>query len=330
MADLRPQEGFDALDKMGRIREIEAGDYSEVAKEYARVLKEGKTSLIACPTHSEGAKISSAVRLQLREEGLIGKDDIILPRLVPLQWDDAERGDVHNYQPGMVAHFFTSIRKWKAGEKVVVTAQNAPELSKTAAEERAGRSSPERPRFQVYRQDVLPVALGEKLRVTRNGKTKDGTHIVSNGEIITVKGLTKSGDLIDHRGWVLKKDFEHLAGGHVVTAIPSQGKTLDRPIGVATAESYPSVRADWQYVTSSRGREPILLFTDEKARLRELVKREDKRISAIELMREPRKPWLRRTRERISRLRERAMVAVGVATKGVQKNLGARELSYGR
>jgi ATP-dependent exoDNAse (exonuclease V) alpha subunit len=314
MAHSRPEKGFDALDRLGYIREIERDDYGPVAAEYARAIKEGKSALIACPTHSEGRKIATAVRERLRAEGLIGKEEQVLPRLVPTQWTEAERADSENYESGMVAHFFRARGRTRAGEKVPVIAENASELASAAA------------KHQVYRRDVLPVAAGDKLRVTRNGKTRDGEHAVNNGEIVTVRGFTAEGDVIDERGWVIGRNFEHLAHGYVVTAIPSQGKTVDRPIGVATQESYPAVRDDWQYVTASRGREPILLFTDDKRRLRQLVARADKRLSAVELLgQSKRRSLAARARARIARMRRRGMLAMRLAARSVAAGLAARE-----
>jgi hypothetical protein len=54
-------------------------------------------------------------------------------------------------------------------------------------------------RFEVYRPAQLGIAVGDRIRVTKKGVTKDRRHKLRNGGIFTVAGFTPRGNLIiDH------------------------------------------------------------------------------------------------------------------------------------
>jgi hypothetical protein len=55
-------------------------------------------------------------------------------------------------------------------------------------------------RFEVYRPAQLPLAVGDRVRVTAGGKTRDGQHRLANGALFTVQGFTRQGDPIVERG----------------------------------------------------------------------------------------------------------------------------------
>ena len=64
--------------------------------------------------------------------------------------------------------------------------------------------------------------------MTANGRTADGRHRLNNGALYTVKGFTPAGDVVVDNGWVIGRDFGHVAHGYVVTSHASQGKTVDK------------------------------------------------------------------------------------------------------
>ena len=61
-------------------------------------------------------------------------------------------------------------------------------------------------RYTVYRQHELRLAKGDKIRITKGGKTREGTRL-NNGDIFTVKGFTRGGHIRLHTGKVLDKKF---------------------------------------------------------------------------------------------------------------------------
>ncbi len=266
-------EAFDKLDAMGSVKLMPVWDkYEGVAKDYVEKLEAEKdkthAALIVCPTHSEGDKVQAEVRHLLRKKGIIKGEDRVFTQMKPLQWTDAERSDLSRYDGSEVVEFR---EPFKATRRVV--AANALEKIATVDPKH----------FAPYRLARIGIAANDQLRITANGKTKDG-RALSRGDVVTVKGFDKDGNIVDHRDWVIPKEFGHIAHNYVNTVYAAQGRTVKHVIGVASAESLPALNRESFHVTASRGRQTFNLYTDSKQDLRQAVQRSNPRISATELL----------------------------------------------
>jgi hypothetical protein len=209
--------GLKKLDALGWVKLMPEGkEYTPLAVDYVQAMSRGESAMIVCPTHAEGAKVTEAVRGQLRNVGLLGEEEQELPRLVPLHWTQAERNEAEHYTGEEMVQFHRKVGGFQAGERRKA-AEILPSLN-----DRVARC------FAAYGETSIGVARGDTLRVTANGKTKDGAHRLNNGDVFTVKGFTRDGDVVDQRGWVIGKDFGHLAYGYVSTGQAAQGRTVDR------------------------------------------------------------------------------------------------------
>ena len=103
--------------------------------------------------------------------------------------------------------------------------------------------------------------------------------------------------MVVDNGWVIGRDFGHIAHGYVVTSHASQGKTVDKVLIGQSQQSLPASDRQQLYVSVSRGREQAVIFTDDKQALREAAARDRERLTATEVFR-PRKPA---GRERLKR-----------------------------
>jgi len=145
-------------------------------------------------------------------------------------------------------------------------------------------------KFQVYQQRTLDLATGDKIRITQNGWSEEG-HRLTNGAIYDVAGFTKDkeGEVTGLRlsnGWAIGKEFGNLDHGYVVTSYASQGKTVDHVLIAEGAESFPAASLEQFYVSVSRGKRSVTIYTDDKEALREAVEASSQRLSATELMEE--------------------------------------------
>ena len=104
----------------------------------------------------------------------------------------------------------------------------------------------------------MRLAAGDRLRVTANGKTADGRHRLNNGALYTVQGFTAAGDVVVDNGWVIGRDFGHIAYGYVVTSHAAQGKTVDKVLIGQSHQSLPASDRQQLYVSVSRGREQAI------------------------------------------------------------------------
>lgn len=301
--------GYDKLDALGWIKSTPVFDHNKpLVDDYVAALHAGKSVLVVAPTHKEGDEITAEIRARLKEEGKIGDEERDFVQLRPLGWTDAEKGDLSRYDGTEVLQFHRNSGTFKAGDRVRVA--DWPPGG------RAGLPS----NYVVYAPDHLGIAVGDTIRVTANGKTRDGLHKLNNGAQYTVAGFTKEGDITLSNGWTLAKDFGHLTHGYVSTSHASQGRTVDRVLIAMGHESTPAISAEQFYVSVSRGREQATVYTGlSAATLRDAIQRTDARKSATELMAKPRRKrtirektlaLMKRVRDTYERLRDRAADAI--------------------
>ena len=280
------QKGFDALDKMGCVVESSGEErHAQLIIDYLRAEEGGKSALIIAPTHAEGQRLTDALRRAMKERGALGKEHEFIARK-STGWTDAQKSDPRNYEPGMVVEFHQNAKGFKRGEKAVVTeCESGLQLQKQDGTRAA--LSTQTDRFDVFRTREIAIARGDRIRITRNGEAKvdgqaKGTRL-NNGDIFTVEGFTKEGDIRLEKGKLLPKDWGHMSLGYVDTSYASQGKTVDRVFIAAGNESLPATNQQQWYVSASRGREMAKVYVDSKEDVRDAIARTGQRLSAVEL-----------------------------------------------
>jgi hypothetical protein len=102
-----------------------------------------------------------------------------------------------------------------------------------------------------------------------------------------VKGFTKTGDLKLTNGWIIGKDYGNLAHGYCQTSHVAQSKTVDRVFVAQSAASLGASSAEQFYVSVSRARDSVTVYTDDKARLAETIQSSSARMTAHELLKLP-------------------------------------------
>ena len=140
-------------------------------------------------------------------------------------------------------------------------------------------------RYEVYSQNELHIAAGDKIRFSLGGTTRDGKGRISNGRLDEVKGFDKSGNLILKNGKVIDKNYGHLDLGYVITSHASQGKDRKLALAAMGANSLPAINAKQFYVTVSRGSEDVAIYVDDKSRVRRSIERSGQQLSATEMNR---------------------------------------------
>jgi len=143
------------------------------------------------------------------------------------------------------------------------------------------------PDFQVYETQTLPLTPGDKIRITQNGFAADGKHRLNNGAVFQVKGFTHAGDLKLSNGWVIDKDYGNLAHGYCQTSHVAQSKTVNHVFVAQSATSLGASSAEQFYVSVSRARDSVTVYTDDKARLIKAIQSSGARMTAHELLKLP-------------------------------------------
>ena len=192
----------------------------------------------------------------------------------PTHLTDGQKTDATEYEPGDLLQFHQNAPGYKKGSRLIVTEAVKPptELAN---------------RFEAYRPMQLALSVGDRVRITAGGKTKDGKHRLSNGSVLTVQGFTGRGDIIVDHGWVIDRDFGQLAHGYVVTSHASQGVTVDNVFVGISSDSFPATYQRTAYVALTRGRQQAHIYTDDVYGLLKAVSRPDDPLSATELSESP-------------------------------------------
>jgi conjugative relaxase-like TrwC/TraI family protein len=287
----RMAEGFQALDGQGRVLEMPNDErHVFLAREYLRLIRSGDTALVISPTHAEGQKVTEAIRQELMAAGDIGKPRT-LPVLRQINLSEADRRDARTYRPQWVIEMVKTARGFHSGERLtVLDVHESPLAELTVRREDGSRARlPAHKwgdRFQVYEKDTLPVAVGDRIRFTKNGWAVAQTSRLHNGGLKTVVGFTPDGDVKLDNGVVLPRDYAHLSYGYVTTSHAAQGKTVDHVLIAEGAESFGAASMEQCYVSVSRARKSCLFVTNDKEGLLDAIHATSHRVAALDLMKQ--------------------------------------------
>ena len=214
--------------------------------------------------------ITAAIRSELRHAGRLGLEDREFTRLVQVDTSEAERGQATTYRPGDVIQFHQNAKGgFTKGQRLTVTDPASVPVSEAA-------------RFSLYRPETIALAEGDRIRFTGTVKTLDGEHTLKNGMAHTVAGFTAKGIKLEN-GWVIPNDAGHFRHGFVETSFGSQGRTVQRVILGMPVAAIPAINMQQLYVSASRAKEWIRLYTDDKAEIREAVRRSSLKLAALDL-----------------------------------------------
>ena len=275
-----PEQGFEKLEKLGAVREV---SYLERAQAVASAYREltsdpHRKVLVVAGTHEEIGRITHAIRDDMKQRGELERG-IVFERHIPLQWTEAQKKDLSNYQEGQVLLFHRSSHG--IGRHESLTVERA-DTSHIAARDQHGvvrTVSPTQARsFSVHERQQIEVAPGDRLLLTGNRREADFR--ATNGELTKVRGVD-GGRIQLEDGRTLPANYREFDHGYAITAHRSQGKTVD-----AVVLSGDTMKQEQFYVAASRGRDGITIITSDVDRLRESLGISTARPSATELARE--------------------------------------------
>ncbi len=275
------------LDRQGGVTEIPDAKLrlKQLVKDYTQAVKLGQNCLVISPTHLEGRSVTDAIRQALKSSGEIRKQERSFVQYQTSHHTDEQKGDSFYYQssePKMIEFHQNAQGGFKKGErwKVALDGQGKPAISRGLVSSAVPYNLSSR--FTLYHQKQLKLAVGDKIRITKNAKTVEGTRI-HNGSVYRITGFTRKGDIKLHTGKTLDKDFGHLDYGYLRTSYSSQGMTVDKVFIAQSSLSFGATSQQQLYVSLSRAREGAKIYTDDKRELERAVRQEDKQMTAREV-----------------------------------------------
>ncbi len=249
----------------------------------------GKSAMIVSPTHVEGEQYTSAIRGKLKDAGRI-QDAREFDTLKPTHMDPADRAQYYKYEPGMVIRVEQAFDDWEKGEAAEVLGYDGSRG--TVMVVREGHENPKLENFpihtaadriSVHERMAIEIGAGDRLQSTRNGTSKNGVDIY-NGDSINVVGFTKDGDLVTKEHGVIPKDYGHLRHGYYTTPESSQGMEADKVFASFRETSLGATDLTKFLVAVSRGKDDVMIVTDDVVGLEERASEINTRMSATEMV----------------------------------------------
>lgn len=275
-------KAFAKLLELGAVTEALTDDgqlYQRAADAYLSATKQGKSALLVSPTWSEIDAVTEKVREALKADGVIGQQDEPVTVFDSLSWTEAQKKNASQFEPGQRLRFVRKTRKFERGETVEVVAvtENGLRVRRPDGLEVDFIPSGAAASFDVGEARELKVAAGDWLLLQAN----HGKEFI-NGERVQVRHLA-GGAIVLTDGRVLPKTFNTFTHGYAVTSHSSQSKTVDTVLLVASSKSFAAVNREQFYVSISRGRERVHVFTDDADLLARRVTDSHERKAAVEL-----------------------------------------------
>ncbi len=285
LANGKMKEAFEKLDSIDAIREIDSMErYRMLADEYITAKREGATSLVISPTHSEIRKVTELVRQRLKEDGHLQNEQAI-EILKRVDTTDALRADTRSYREGWLLEMNRNAGGYQARDRFTVE-EILP--SSLIVRDNIGKQHEFDVQklcksFEIFEREEIGLAPGDMIRISRNGHTVDDRHHEYNGSLHTLAGFTVEGDLLLAGGKVISRDYGHLTWGYAHTSHTAQGETVERVFIAESSESFAAANRQQFYVSVSRGKKVVQVYTDDREELLDAVQANSHRLSAMDI-----------------------------------------------
>ena len=276
-------KSFDRLDKQSAIIVCSPFDQQDkLAESYVNLTGAGHSVVVVSQTWSEIHKVNDRVRAALKSRHQLGDEEHTVTALESLDLTDAQKRDPRFHTDKTVLVFnqdTAGFRKGETGRLRGITAKGlVVEDEKKIRVIRFQHLS----RLTVCQSREVALASGDRLQLKANGKAARGQGLV-NGELVTVNKVLADGRIKLQDGRVLRNDYRRFVRGFAITSYASQGKTVDYVLFSDSAVKAATNQQQW-YVTISRGRKGVRIFTSDKAQLRENIVRADDHTLAMDLV----------------------------------------------
>ncbi len=274
---------FDRLDKIGAVVECTPFDQHEkLCQHYLELVKPGQSTLIVSPTWDEIHRVNDEVRRSLQVAGLIGKEEWQVATHQALDLSDAQKRDVRYYGENTVIVFNQKARGAPKGATATLVAITDESIIVEAAGKIRDVPFRHAGKLTVCQTQQLQLSRGDKLQLKANANAIDGKRLM-NGELVTVKRVKADGSIRLDDGRILPPEYRQFVRGYAVTSYASQGKTVDYVLFSDSCIKAATNAQQW-YVTISRGRRGVKIFTTDKEQLRKNVTASGKQDLALDLV----------------------------------------------
>jgi ATP-dependent exoDNAse (exonuclease V) alpha subunit len=283
-------ESLAILDRRGDIREV--GDIEQrrkqIAREYVAAHQSGERVLVVSPANEERQELNGAIRTEMIKRGHVNPIEQEHTILVSRNLSGAQRAIAYNYEEGDVIRFRRGSKQYAIAKGAYAHVEkldrDANMLTVNTGGGRRVEYNPVRLfGVEVFREEPRVLAQGDRIQF----RTPDRALGAANGDFATIKS-------IDARRAVLRLDngkelsaaldrLNHIDHGYASTSHSAQGATVDRVIvDIDTRLSPELVNRKQFYVSISRARNALAIYTNDRAQLPRTASRSREKSMAIQ------------------------------------------------
>jgi len=283
-------ESLKILERRNDIREVADIEQrrKQIAREYAAAHQSGERVLVISPANDERRELNEAIRAELIARGHVAAPGHAHTILVNRGLSGAQRAMAYNYEEGDAIRFTRGSKQFAIAKgdyaRVEAIDRDANILTVKAEEGRRIEYNPVRLfGVEVFREEQKVLARGDRIQF----RSPDWALSVANGEFASVRS-------IDERRVTLRLDngkelsvarqrLRHIDHGYASTSHSAQGATVDRVIvDIDSQRSREIVNQKQFYVSISRARHSLAIYTNDRAQLGCAVKRNREKSTALE------------------------------------------------
>ena len=289
--------GITNLERQGRVHEIVNPQerFSVIAREYSR---NPEGTLVISPDNKSRMELNSLIHREMQNRGDVSKDEHKLRVLESRQeMTGADRQWAGQYEVGDVVRYSRGSEavKIEAGEYARVSHVD-PKENRITIERENGTLQTYDPRrlsgVSVHREVEREFSQGDRIQFTTPSRELK----VANRELGTLDKVSSEGDLsirLDSGREVRFniREHSHVDHGYAVTSHSSQGQTAERVlINVDTEKSEMLVNNRFAYVSVSRARHDVQIYTNDGGKLSQSLSRDSSQRTATEVGQQPMAP----------------------------------------
>ncbi|MEP0264002.1 MobF family relaxase [Dokdonia sp.] len=267
--------GFERLNQFGAIQELPSEDIDKaIVRNYLKARKDKKLTLVITPTRANTKKLNLAIREGLKTNSYLSKRNKKFTVYDSLYLTQSEKNDYRSYEIGQTIQTHQNMKGIKKGS--VLTVVDIVNQDILIQDEQGNIHILDINRtkdFDLYQSRAIDLSVKDTIRINKNSFDYKGTRL-NNGTTLKVEGFTSKGHIkavkysrFKKTSFILDKRFGNFDYAYCSTSYSSQGKTVDNVIIAQPSETFSATSLEQFYVSASRAREDIMIYTDDRERL---------------------------------------------------------------
>jgi conjugative relaxase-like TrwC/TraI family protein len=285
--------GIAMLQDQGRIRQIE--DRTEritaIAKDFAA---QPEHSIVISPDNASRRDINRAVRVELQDNGLVSRDNQLLPTLIPRsELTGADRQWAARYSEGDVVHYNRGSKELERGSYATVVRVDSDANRLTVRREDGSEITYDPKRLQgvsTYQEIGRDFSKGDRIQFTAPNKELG----VANRDLATIERIADGVVTVrlmgkDDRAVTFDSaKMRHFDHGYATTSHSSQSITDERVLVNMDTKAHPElINTRFAYVAVSRASHDAQIYTNDAAALGQRLSHDVTKSSAVDFRQNP-------------------------------------------